>query len=73
MNNIQSTVKFLLVITSILVIGSILGSATNSFSSIFVLVSLFFVVGNIVSSAITNEETEIEIIALATKYHSENN
>lgn len=72
MNNIQSTVKFLLVIASILVIGSIIGSNNNSFSNIFILVSLFFVVGNTINTGLDNESKEIEVLNLAKKYHAEN-
>lgn len=72
MNNIQSIVKFLLVIASILVIGSIIGSTDNSFSNIFTLVSLFFVVGDTISTGLDNESKEIEVITMAKKYHSEN-
>lgn len=72
MNNIQSIVKFLLVIASILVIGSIIGSTDNSFSNIFTLVSLFFVVGDTIVTGLDNESKEIEIITLAKKYHAEN-
>lgn len=73
MTNLTSTIKFILVIASILVIGSIIGSnSTDSFLNIFVVVSLFFVVGDIVITGLDNESKEIEIIAMAKKYHAEN-
>jgi len=73
MNNLTSTIKFILVIACVLVIASVVGSnSTDSFLNIFVVVSLFFVGGNIVITGLDNESKEITIIAMAKKYHAEN-
>ena len=72
MNNISSTIRFILALVLAIVFASVLGSnATDTMSLIVMAMSAvtFMVIVNI---GIEAEETDIEIIAMAKKYHAKN-
>lgn len=72
MNNISSTIRFILAFVLAIVFASILGSsATDTMSLVLMGMSaVTFMV--VINAGIEAEESEIEIINIAKKYHSEN-
>lgn len=72
MNNISSTIKFILAFVLAIVFASVLGSAATDTMSLVLMGMSALAFGVVVNTGIDNEEKEIEIIAMAKKYHSEN-
>lgn len=72
MTNLTSTIRFSLAFVLAIVFASILGSnATDTVSLIIMAMSaVTFMV--VVNAGIEAEEIELEIIAMAKKYHAEN-
>lgn len=72
MNNISSTIKFILAFVLAIVFASVLGSAATDTMSLIIMAMSALAFGVVVNTGIESEEKEIEIIAMAKKYHSEN-
>lgn len=72
MNNISSTIKFILAFVLAVVFASVLGSAATDTMSLVIMAMSALAFGVIINTGIEAEEKEIEIINLAKKYHAEN-
>lgn len=72
MNNINSTIRFSLALVLAIVFASILGSSATDTMSVVLMAMSALTFGVVVNTGIESEEKEIEIIAMAKKYHSEN-